>query len=305
MQATSGNALRTRVYIDGYNLYYGCLKNSPHKWLDVHRLIERILQSVHYERNGQPISYALQTPAIKYFTALILPAFGKSDDSVACQQHYHNALESHLGPSIEIIKGYHDAKPARAYREEPGKAARDSEVVNVWKLEEKQSDVKLALSAYSDAIRNEVDQIIAVTNDSDFAPAMELIRQHTNATLGLIVPRRENASHVNAQLSAQAHWVRNYIREEELAQSQLPSMIRLTKNSVVHKPLSWYPRPDLLAPVLEEATRIKGSVGSARKWLNQPCEHLAGRAPISMCSAEAEHAELWDYMQTYAKQLLG
>ncbi len=62
MQATSGNALRTRVYIDGHNLYYGCLKNSPHKWLDVHRLIERILQSVHYERNGQPISYALQTP---------------------------------------------------------------------------------------------------------------------------------------------------------------------------------------------------------------------------------------------------
>jgi 6-hydroxy-3-succinoylpyridine 3-monooxygenase len=29
------NALRTRVYIDGYNLYYGCLKNSPDKWLDV------------------------------------------------------------------------------------------------------------------------------------------------------------------------------------------------------------------------------------------------------------------------------
>lgn len=27
--------LRTRVYIDGYNLYYGCLKGTPYKWLDL------------------------------------------------------------------------------------------------------------------------------------------------------------------------------------------------------------------------------------------------------------------------------
>jgi len=36
-------ALRTRAYIDGYNLYYGCLKHTAHKWLDLHALIERIL----------------------------------------------------------------------------------------------------------------------------------------------------------------------------------------------------------------------------------------------------------------------
>ena len=40
------DALRTRVYIDGYNLYYGCLKNSADKWLDVRALIERILPSI-------------------------------------------------------------------------------------------------------------------------------------------------------------------------------------------------------------------------------------------------------------------
>lgn len=32
---TDGSALRTRLYVDGYNLYYGCLKNTPHKWLDL------------------------------------------------------------------------------------------------------------------------------------------------------------------------------------------------------------------------------------------------------------------------------
>jgi hypothetical protein len=27
--------LRTNVYVDGFNLYYGCLKGTPYKWLDL------------------------------------------------------------------------------------------------------------------------------------------------------------------------------------------------------------------------------------------------------------------------------
>ena len=26
--------LKTRIYLDGYNFYYGCLKGTPYKWLD-------------------------------------------------------------------------------------------------------------------------------------------------------------------------------------------------------------------------------------------------------------------------------
>lgn len=37
----ASKALRTGVYIDGYNLYYGCLKGSPYKWLDPLVLIEQ------------------------------------------------------------------------------------------------------------------------------------------------------------------------------------------------------------------------------------------------------------------------
>lgn len=167
MQQGNENALRTRVYIDGYNLYYGCLKNTPDKWLDVRALIERTLPSILFEQNGEPMDYAFQAPAVKYFTAPILTAFAKSDDSVSCQYNYHTALRAHLGSALEIIKGYHDAKPARAHLWEEGKAARESKMIEIWKLEEKQSDVAFALNAFSDAIRHEVDQVIAVTNDSD------------------------------------------------------------------------------------------------------------------------------------------
>ncbi|MGO6733418.1 6-hydroxy-3-succinoylpyridine hydroxylase, partial [Rhizobium ruizarguesonis] len=41
------SALRTRVYIDGYNLYYGCLRKTAFKWLDVLTLFEtQILPSI-------------------------------------------------------------------------------------------------------------------------------------------------------------------------------------------------------------------------------------------------------------------
>ena len=181
-------ALRTRVYVDGYNLYYGCLKNTPHKWLDPLTLIERILPSVLYERKGIPVHSVFCTPAIKYFTASILSAFARSEDSVACQVQYHAALRGQLGRKLEIIPGYYDARPSRAHTWVKRKRAAECPVVHIWKLEEKQSDVALALHAFCDAILGDIDQIIVVTNDSDFVPAMQMIRRHTSVVLGLIAP---------------------------------------------------------------------------------------------------------------------
>lgn len=43
--------MRTRVYIDGYNFYFGCLKGTPYKWLDPVSLIETLLV-----RSGAPES---------------------------------------------------------------------------------------------------------------------------------------------------------------------------------------------------------------------------------------------------------
>ena len=77
MQQGTDNALRTRVYIDGYNLYYGCLRNSADNWLDVRALIEGILPSILFVQNGEPVRFAFQMPAVKYFTAPILTAFAR------------------------------------------------------------------------------------------------------------------------------------------------------------------------------------------------------------------------------------
>ena len=71
MKSGKTHALRTRVYVDGYNFYYGCLEKSAHKWLDLRALAERILANVPHGRDGEPAAYELVTPAVKYFTAPI------------------------------------------------------------------------------------------------------------------------------------------------------------------------------------------------------------------------------------------
>ena len=48
--------MRTSFYIDGFNLYFNAVSDSPHKWLDLGRLCSRIVPDHHVTR-------------IRYFTA--------------------------------------------------------------------------------------------------------------------------------------------------------------------------------------------------------------------------------------------
>ena len=294
--------LRTRVYIDGYNLYYGCLKGTALKWLDVQELFRIILPTILYEQNGTQKLSSLDPLTIKYFTAPILKNFARGADSVPSQVNYHQALKSHLGSGLKIIKGYFDTKKVRAHLYVKGQSARDSELKEIWKIEEKQSDVALALHAYSDVTKGEVDQVVLVTNDTDHVPTLKMLRDHTTAVVGLVVPiPKHGVRRPNKSLTELAHWTRNCITEGELKQAQLPSPIRL-ENRVIHKPISWYPRPDLLKPVFIEAKRVTKSKGAAWKWLKEPCERLAGRVPIEMAENDEEVKDLVAYQAQYARE---
>ena len=52
--------LKTNVYIDGFNFYYGCIKGTPYRWLDLSLLCRRLLPKARIHR-------------IRYFTALVTP----------------------------------------------------------------------------------------------------------------------------------------------------------------------------------------------------------------------------------------
>ena len=56
----------TAVYVDGYNVYYGRIRGTPYKWIDVVRLFERL---VHEQT---PTS---QMTVVRYFSAFCLARF--------------------------------------------------------------------------------------------------------------------------------------------------------------------------------------------------------------------------------------
>ncbi len=227
--------MRTNIYIDGYNLYYGRLKHSEYKWLDIYKLFEHILR--------------IQSPEssinkIKYFTADIkskVASHGQAGQQA--QNNYNRALQLLYPKQIEIIKGYYSIDYANLpkYQKPPNKSQR----AEVWRLEEKQTDVNIALHMYRDVIRGDCEQVLLVSNDTDLEPALEAIRQDVGNTIkvGVIIPIKkpvQGKGHrpANQRLSQYADWTRHHILDDELAQSQLPSKI-LTRKKPLKKPDYW------------------------------------------------------------------
>ena len=94
----------TIVYIDGSNLYYGQLRGTTNKWLDLEAFSAKLLNPDH------------AIAAIKYFTSRVID---KSPNHIHAQRQgrYLDAL-SHR-PRIEIIEGRYREQgellaPARA-----------------------------------------------------------------------------------------------------------------------------------------------------------------------------------------------
>ena len=125
----------------------------------------------------------------------------------------------------------------------PGHPPIKTLVSPVWKIEEKQTDVNLALHVYRDVCQGQCDQVVICSNDSDVEPALELITgDFPHIKIGLVLPLKESveggARYSNKRLVSKAHWVRHYIRDEELANSQLPMNVP-TNESTAKRPEHW------------------------------------------------------------------
>lgn len=61
------------MYVDGFNLYYGALKGSPHKWLNLDELFRRVLPQENVTQ-------------IRYFTPPSQPAQSRTQPGCALRQ---------------------------------------------------------------------------------------------------------------------------------------------------------------------------------------------------------------------------
>lgn len=206
--------LRTYIYVDGFNLYYRALKDSPYKWLDLKALFTNILN---------PQNEILE---IKYFTALVS---GKIDpDQPIRQKTYLRAIQKHI-PEFSIYYGHFLSHVVSAPLATPTPNQR---FVDVIKTEEKGSDVNLAVHLLNDSWLDRFDCAVVVSNDSDLAESLRFVKEQHGKVIGLITPGK---GHPSKELMKYANFVKR-IRKGILAKSQLPDTIPGTS---IHKPKSW------------------------------------------------------------------
>lgn len=240
-------------------------------------------------RSGAPES-VLDELAVKFFTAEISERAASDSCSLNDQRTYHLALYNHRQGRLQTVKGNYSVdktKFPKVELDERGKEKEPkfSERVKIWKMEEKQSDVNVALEAVYDAVTDlTLEHIVFVNNDTDIIPALRKIQSHnalkqrSPIKIGLIIPMRKGDSERqgNKSLKDFADWTIKYIHEEELQMSQLPCRVAGAKSVI--KPVSWFKYPEKVQNILNILSQkdVEGSVPKVWKWLECPLHHADG-----------------------------
>jgi hypothetical protein len=206
--------LKTCVYIDGFNLYYGALRGTPFRWLDLGKLCDTLLPKNDVQ-------------AIKYFTALVKPRPGDPQQPVR-QQTYLRALKT--DPRCSVILGHFLAHRVRMPLAKPTATTRYADVI---KTEEKGSDVNLATHLLCDGFDNAYDVAVIVSNDSDLAEPARIVAEHLGKKVGILNPHK----HPSRELSKHALFLKQ-IRKGVLGASQFSPTLT-DSYGMFHKPEAW------------------------------------------------------------------
>jgi uncharacterized LabA/DUF88 family protein len=162
--------MRANVYIDGFNLYYGALKGTSYKWLDLEALSRRLLPR--YEINR-----------IRYFTARISP---RPDDVLARRRQHAYLRALAMNRLIAIHYGRFQESRVRMPLADPVPGS--PRTVEVIKTEEKRTDVNIASHLLLDAFRAECDVAVLVSNDADLVEPLRILMAELGMSIGIVNP---------------------------------------------------------------------------------------------------------------------
>jgi uncharacterized LabA/DUF88 family protein len=214
--------MKTILYIDGFNLYYSAVKGTSLRWLNPHALVARVF----------PRNLIVGT---KYFTARVSSIPGNEDQPVR-QAAYWRALSTL--PNFEIIKGDFRTRRVRATVVNP-----PPNTIEVFKTEEKGSDVNLAAHLLFDGFSNRYECAIVISGDSDLVTPIRMVRDELKMPIGVLNPQRISGANLrpirrSAGLLEASSFYRNGISWAQLQESQFG--LRLSDSQgVIQKPVSW------------------------------------------------------------------
>jgi len=224
--------VRTRIYIDGYNFYHACCKNSKHKWVNPKTVAEILLPGHKIDR-------------VYFFTAAVIPQ--PHDPSKRQRQYvYWRALKT--VPEITIVEGKFLELPKRLPWAAPLwlrnlkkwcckyprlRRYMHPILVKVWKTEEKGSDVNLATQLLLDAVDDAFDCAVVISNDSDLTTPICVVKKRFKKKIGILCGH----DHPSRALQKEIHFIK-VIRDGVLAASQFPPNLADSLGPF-HKPPTW------------------------------------------------------------------
>ncbi len=214
--------MKTNVYVDGFNLYYR-VRNTPYRWLNVLRLCQVILPENQIQR-------------ARYFTARV-SATPDDPHLPQRQQVYLRALQTI--PNLTIHYGQFLRHQTRMPLLNPLPDGRQT--VAVWKTEEKGSDVNLASYLLLDAFNQEYEAAIVITNDSDLAEPIRIVRRHFGLKVVVLHPVKPRTQPgkptVSIELKKAAS--KSIVMDDwHLENSQFPAVLQ-DAHGTIRKPSSW------------------------------------------------------------------
>ncbi len=207
--------MKTNVYVDGFNLYYGALKGTPYKWLDLLKLCQLMLPKNTINR-------------IRYFTARVQATPTDPHKDVR-QDTYLRALQTihsvivHESRFLSNVVRMPLANP-------PTSGPRTVEVI---KTEEKGSDVKLATYLLVDAFANDYEAAVVVSNDSDLEEPIRVVSKMLHLPVGVLNPHKKPSR----ELLKVATFYKP-IRTGVIAASQFPDPVPSMRGAI-GKPKGW------------------------------------------------------------------
>ena len=236
--------MATGIYIDGLNLYYGALRGTTHKWLDLEKLAKTLLPDD-------------EIKIIRYFTARITARPG-DPQAPARQDTYIRALATtpvvqvHMGrfttrikPKILADHKFHPTeifsprfRPRSLYlmmwKDKVRRRVNDTTKAKVIIDEEKGSDVSLGVNLLNDSARGFIDKAVVISNDSDLSEAIRLSRKF-DVPVGIVNPHKLSTHILLKKFST----FEIHLRDEVLSRCQFPITIRDSKGREIHKPKLW------------------------------------------------------------------
>ena len=217
--------MRTNFYIDGFNLYHRALKDTQYRWLDLFKVCQSLAR-VH------------EVHRIRYFTALVIPR-ANNPNSQRRQRIYIRALETI--PCLSVHFG--QFRPRRKVRPLANSVPGKPQFVEILDSEEKGTDVNLATHLLMDGFDGDYEQALVISNDSDLALPIQMIRDRLGLAVGVVNPNRDHRAPTPGELASAATFQRR-LRENTLRSCQFPAQLS-DEIGTITRPAAWDPCPAL------------------------------------------------------------